>query len=388
MSRTYTYKPTISLDYWSKQFGSIKKKMNYKDIRLLKSVKHEKEDNESIAIIHKTALRYNLYVHCLTKSKGDCLFESLELIGLIKERIQFRQSIALIFYLFGDSKLIFPYDLTLKQLFELVNEIEYVYCFETNMLYKYTYYTMCSDMATCGSWSRIPTEMVLTIISLFFKVRIHIYRDDGHISKICDVNLEKTLSQTDPKSNAYIGHIGEHHYIPLSRIPKNIHDANIKCPKYDVCLRKFHKWAMYWSDKIGLYFDEDTTEDEAEAGVEEQEEEEESEVEEQEEQEEESEAEQEVEEESEAAQEEEESEAEAEQEEEEENEAEEEDGREDDNKCYQAVDDAERERYQEQNDNISHYVDEKSIIANIKTNIPIITEIQKIKKTHALIFFT
>ena len=251
MKRFYNYKSTINKDYWNEQLKNIGQKLTNKDVKLFRSVRNERDDNESLEKIFIKAYTDGLYIPCLTKLKGDCMFESIEHTGLCANHEVFRKSIALLFYLFGDSKII-SNELTLKELFDQINEIEYVYCYNEHRLYKYTYYTMCSDMYASGSWSRLPTELILTIISLFFKVRFNIYHDNGFINKICDNDVDKTLLPEDVSANIYLGLLGEYHYVPLIKRPPI---GEFKCPKYDVAMRKFHKWAREKADLIGLYTD-------------------------------------------------------------------------------------------------------------------------------------
>ena len=259
MPRVYTYKLTINEEYWTNQLRKINKKLTYKDKKLLRSVKNEKQNNDSIARIHAKALTHGLYVSSLTDLVGDCMFESIEKTGFCEDRTEFRKMMCFIFFLFGDCKVITGFDDTLKNIFNMRNEIEYVYCHINRRLYKYTYYTMCTDMYTEGSWSRLSTEVLLTVISSFFKVRIHIYHDNGHIAKICDASLNDTLPMDDPSCNIYLGLIGEHHYVPLVQIPHGIDKSTIKCPKYSIKLKRFIEWANNKSDHIGLYIDNDDT---------------------------------------------------------------------------------------------------------------------------------
>ncbi|VBB17830.1 hypothetical protein YASMINEVIRUS_293 [Yasminevirus sp. GU-2018] len=256
MTRVYNYKLTVNEAYWTAQLKKVGKALTKKDRKLLRSVKYEKQDNESMARIQTKALTNGLYIPCLTDLVGDCMFESIEKTGFCEDRKEFRRSVALLMFLFGECNVIKTYNASLKSTFESFNDIEYVYCHNSKRLYKYTYYTMCSDMFSDGSWSRLPTEIILTVISIFFKVRINIYHDNGHVNKICDPDLDKTLDVNDPQSNINIALIGENHYVPLAPVPhKDI--ASLKCPKYKVQLTKFLKWAREKADMVGLYEDDD-----------------------------------------------------------------------------------------------------------------------------------
>lgn len=255
VKRVYNYKLTVNDEYWAKQLKKIGLKLTKKDRKIFNSVRNEKSNNESMARILSRALKDGLYIPSLTKLEGNCMFESMQLAGLCPDHIEFRQAVALLFFLFGDCKILSAYkESTLKEIFEFFRDTEYVFCHDTNLLFRYTYYTMCSDMSTPRNWSRLPTELILTVISIFFKVRIHIYHDNGHVDKICDVDLEKKLPNNDDKCNIYLALIGENHYVPLVRVPRKRIDT-IKCPKYDIALKEFHKWARKRANVIGLYND-------------------------------------------------------------------------------------------------------------------------------------
>lgn len=262
MGRIYNYKLTVNIPYWTAQLAKIGKTLTAKDKRLLNSVKYEKQDNEAMARIHAKALTNGLYIPCLTDLVGDCMFESIEKTGFCEDRREFRKSVALLMFLFGDCKIISTYDDTLKNIFNMFNEIEYVFCHKMKRVYKYTYYTMCTDMFSDGSWSRLPTEIVLTLISIFFKVRINIYHDNGHINKICDEAVDKALPLDDPSCNINLALIGENHYVPLVPVPHK-DTVSLKCPKYTIKLKKFLKWAQEKADVIGLYEDVDDDMDSA-----------------------------------------------------------------------------------------------------------------------------
>jgi hypothetical protein len=251
MTQKYNYKSTVCINYWTTQLERINKQLHKRDRKILKNAKNEKCDNESLQRIHARALQDNLYIPCLTELNGDCMFESMQHAGLCVDKNYMRKSVGLLFFLFGNCKLISGHDMTLKELFDMTNDIQYVYCHNNDKLYKYTYYTMCSDMFTDGCWSRLPAELVLMMISIFFKVRFHVYHDNGHVAKICDIMLDNQLSETDPGSNIRVGLIGEHHYIPL--VERNGNAQELKCPKYDTELRKFHKWAKEIARMIDQY---------------------------------------------------------------------------------------------------------------------------------------
>lgn len=247
----YTYKRTINIEYWNEQLKKVKRRLTYYDYRLFRSVKNEKLNNMALQRIQKKALENGLYIPCLTGLVGDCMFESIQHTGFCEDKDVLRSSISSLLLLFGDHKVLSNQDLTLKELFSMRNEIDYVFCHKTSLLYKYNYHTMCIDMNLPGSWSRLPTDLILAVISSFFKVRIHIYHDNGYVSKTCDSDVDKMISLDDPKGNIYLGLIGEHHYVPLVR-RKNLPEE-LPCPQYIKYQHAFHQWARKRAIALGLY---------------------------------------------------------------------------------------------------------------------------------------
>lgn len=279
MPRFYNYKLTFNEKYWETQLLKINKVLTERDKKLLKAVRREKSNNESLKTIQGYAQIHGLCIPSLTEDSGDCLFESLEKTGFFKDRQILRKSVALLFFLFGNCKVIPTNPLTLKEIFEASNDIEYVYCYKRKRLYKYTYYTMCSDMYTNGSWSRLPTDIVLQVISIFYKVRIKILHDNNNITTIRDktydddmlknfkvsskLRRELTQNEIDTVLNKYtinVALIGESHYVPL--VKKIINEC--KLVQNTTEHKKFLKWAQSKSDLIGLYIDEDSESDSSE----------------------------------------------------------------------------------------------------------------------------
>jgi hypothetical protein len=251
MEKIYNYKNNVNVNYWNTHLQKLDRKLTKKEKKLLKRVKNEHDDNKAIASIYQKALSKGMYVSDLTDLDGDCLFEAIELTGFHPDKHLLRRSIATIFFLFGDCKCVIPGfdDYTLKQIYTMYNDIEYVYCHNKKKLYKYSYMTMCSDMFTDGSWSRLVTELVLRVICNIFKVKIHIFHDNGHIQEICDDSID--VDENDDSSNIYLGLIGEHHYVPIKH--KVGREDETICPQYIGQYKKFKKWACKISDRIGLY---------------------------------------------------------------------------------------------------------------------------------------
>ena len=245
--KRYTYITTSSTKYWEVILNSIGREFTQDDHQIIKRTICEKDDNNKIKQIHELALKNNLCVVQLSSQDGNCLFDSLEKSGIGMNALELRQMISRIFYLFADLPNLIPTNpMTLRELFNNVNDIEYVFSNETNLLYRYNYDMFCLDLYEEGNWSRLPTELLLMVISYFMDIQIHIYHDNQHINLI---NL------SDSNKVICVGLIDESHYIPINAINLiNLIDPNIQnFPKYKYCLKEFHQWAREIADEAGLY---------------------------------------------------------------------------------------------------------------------------------------
>lgn len=238
-----TYNRTINKEYWNSQLSKIGRKLTKNDIALLEAVKEEKERNTTTKNFHDMVGNHGLYIAHLTNLVGDCMFESLEHAGLA-DHIMLRRYLSILFILYGDYEDLIPgYNMKLKDVFTLTNEKKYVVDKTNNKLYRYTYYTMCADMYNQGSWTRLPTQLILTIISIFFKVTIYVYHDNGHVTII---DRRNDTQAPEHESNIYLGLICNH-YVPLAKYDS---DKIPPCPKYTYDLKRFHKWAQRKFDMI------------------------------------------------------------------------------------------------------------------------------------------
>src|SRR3989442_1707779 len=126
MPRKYTHKVTLDTKYWNAQLKRIGKQLSSDAHRLFRKVANEMQQNHLIKKIYDRARSEGLYIPSLTEKDGNCLFESLELNGFSENKTNLRRSVALLFFLFGDTKnAIFSYNDTLKKTF---NETTAVVC--------------------------------------------------------------------------------------------------------------------------------------------------------------------------------------------------------------------------------------------------------------------
>ena len=201
--------------------------------------------NLNICYLNKLAGVKGLCVKKLTNLQGNCLFESLLSYDIGGESVDdLRKIICSVMQIYGDYKGFIENqkDTTLRDLF-VFNECEYVFCQTDKCFYKYVYDVMCQDCSTDNSWTRLPTELVLTILSKLYCLEINIVHDTVIADNITPYIT--TINANNPDKNVekiYLGLMGESHYIPLTLII-NTNDRNKKPPLHTEWRLKFHKWA-------------------------------------------------------------------------------------------------------------------------------------------------
>lgn len=220
----------LHIKFWTKK---LRRRLRKYECIIINDAYCENEMNESIYNISESAKKDNLYISTLTPDDGNCLFHSLCHHGLADNVDILKKGIANIMIFFKNLKNFIPgQDLTLDELFGFYNEIEFVYCKNTEKIYKYNYDAMCMDFLTKKGWKRMNTELLLTIMSIVLNIKFCIYHDNGHVTKICPNEKENT-------KYINLAQIGECHYIPLDEIKEN---QQTEPPFYDSELNKFYFW--------------------------------------------------------------------------------------------------------------------------------------------------
>jgi len=201
---------------------------------IIEEARAEKNLNEILEQIQNVGSNKGLYVSYLTNLHGNCLYESLIHHGIGTSVESLREAISCLIYIYREYKSFFEtQEETIQELFMFSNEIEYVYCPEENAFYKYTFDVMCQDMANDNSWTRLPTQLFLMVISQLYKIEIIILHDSGYETVI---NTNK-----NPTKTIYMGLIGESHYIPLKKMDENnMHNTQ---KKYNEAKIAFFMWA-------------------------------------------------------------------------------------------------------------------------------------------------
>lgn len=227
----YNYKNTLDEEYWEEY---LERNLEKSELFLLQKTENDNNINKKIVEIYNLATKHELYIPYLTNLHGNCLFESLQYHKICDDIDEFRCGLAFLLIIFKDKKYFIPdQELTLEELFNLRNDIKCVYCKKNKRVYKYTFITMCIDLACDNKWNRLDTQLILSSLSLLFNIKISIFHNNGHITTIETINNEHTKT-------IYIGLIDEYHYFPLDiKTDKQFE----KCPKYVDNLKEFHNWA-------------------------------------------------------------------------------------------------------------------------------------------------
>jgi hypothetical protein len=226
---------TIDVDEWQKY---LNRKLTSEELYILQMTRNEKHFNNMLDDLACNGNKLNLHIPSLTGLYGNCLFESLEQLKLIDNHDEFRKDIAFYMMILKDKKNIFRnHELSLGELFTAWNEIEFVMDKTTGILYKYTYEAMYRDLSNGSSWTRLPTELIMMILSFIFDAKIHIISNTSEY-----INTIHTGSSTDViPFNIFLGHIGELHYVPLDI---NKPDTTYGTPKYAEGKMAFFNWAQ------------------------------------------------------------------------------------------------------------------------------------------------
>jgi hypothetical protein len=234
--RSMDFPRTFNIRLWEMYLG---RNLTSEETFIIENAKSEKSFNGELEQLHDVAVKKNLCVPFLTNMHGDCLFESLVYYKLFDSVETLRKSISYLMYIFKDYEYFFPeIKESLAETFPNINEIEHVFCSTDKTLYKYTYDVMCQDFASNNSWTRLPTQMVMMVISHLFNVQFIIISNLSTYEHVIDTN-----SQNIEPKKIYLGHIGESHYVPLMPISE-IPDFNGRPPRYVDGKVRFYRWGI------------------------------------------------------------------------------------------------------------------------------------------------
>lgn len=238
--KSFDYPRSVKKNVWENYLG---RKLELQELKLLKSVANENELNLDIKKLSHCANENNLYIYKLTDLDGDCLFESLKCYDLFDDLYEFKKMLSTIMIMCKNDKNLTPNkEFTLSEIFSLTNGISTVYCKYTDKFYKYNFDAMCLDLMGASSWSRINTELLLTILSSLLNLKIIILHENKHITKIETNVNENTM-------NVYIGLLSEYHYVPLKEITDSQH--NYIVPRFTKYTKMIHEWGRQMAFSLG-----------------------------------------------------------------------------------------------------------------------------------------
>lgn len=251
---------TLNVTKWKEYLG---RNLTFEERYFIVDFKAEIHMNKLMANLYEKCKTKNMFVPKLSLTDGNCMFDSLNYHKIGHDVQSLRAGLAILLYIFADIPNFFPtVGTTIKEMFIMMNEIELVrrskkiYIandnihdnindnnnFDNNLMIeeeiadycKYTFDAMCQDLCTTHAWSRLPTELILTFISMIYKVEIVIINSNN--------DYEHTIN-ADPdniKNKIYLGHLGEAHYVPLDTLPTG---EILKPIYYESAQATFLKWA-------------------------------------------------------------------------------------------------------------------------------------------------
>lgn len=232
----------------------LERHLEYKEKCIINSVRIERSFNKDIEELYTICKKKRMYIPELTNMDGNCLFESLNYHGIGRDVNTFRTGLSILMYYYKTTKNFFPHqESSLEELFNTFNEVEYAYSVrhikEDNIkdyeieYYKYTYNVMCQDLQNNGSWSRLPTQLILMVISLLYKLNIVIINNSNDYEM--NVNVYENVQNKPHIRTIYLGNLGESHYLPIDLLQE---DEEIDPLYYTEAVDEFLKWAKYMQD--------------------------------------------------------------------------------------------------------------------------------------------
>ncbi len=224
----------------------------------------EKELNKQIQKLSDKVSKDNCFIPKLTKNNGNCLFESLSILGLgdndldIEPHMMLRNNISSVLLYLRNCIDFFPgLNITPEQIFENSNDIEFVKNKKTGEIFQYNYDMMICDLRTNYSWTRLPTELVLMAISRIYQIKILIYHNKTNFVNEINVWKDDPTIDNELINTIRLGHINEEHYIPILNIPEELveHDETINNIleieiEYEDKKNKYKKWAKFIASTI------------------------------------------------------------------------------------------------------------------------------------------
>lgn len=238
---------TLNLKAWKRYLG---RKLTEKEYCIISDFKSEKVMNRFMEDLYSLCEEHNVYIPLLTNLWGDCLFESLVYHNIGKDVESLRKGLAWFMYIYKDYKNFIPNDeTTLAEKFAISNcgseGTEYVVSRrkgrkEKRNFYKYTYEAMCQDITNDGSWSKLEPHLLLTVISIIYKVEFLIFAVSNNGRTVHTINAYEGAENPPQTKQVLLGNIRNYHYFPVDRLGPN---DTIDPQFYRESRLRFFRWA-------------------------------------------------------------------------------------------------------------------------------------------------
>jgi hypothetical protein len=204
---------TTSLHKWRDYLG---RELSPEERVIIEEYKIESHMNDLMKGLYERCIMKNLCVPLLSLLHGNCLFESLNYHKIGNTVKELRNGLSMLMFMFRDVKNFFPNQSeSMKELYDITNEIDIVlYRNNDNVVdfCNYSYDAMCQDLTNHYSWTRLPTELILMIISLIYKIQIIIIVNSSEYEHTINVYNDASLPCV------FLGKLNESHYVPVDVI--------------------------------------------------------------------------------------------------------------------------------------------------------------------------
>lgn len=244
--KQFKFPKTTNIDKWAQYLG---RNISSHEASILKNFKGEKNMNEMLEELYEKCEEKNLFIPILSGLTGDCFFESLNYHGIGHDIESLRKSLACLMYLYKDVKNLFPTgNISLKEMFDMTEQFIVMKRDNNNndSLIKYTYNVMCQDLTNMTSFTKLPTQIIMMLISLIFHVEIIVISYNTDFEMIINAYLDENTGQIKsnyPLRKIYLGKLGDElHYVPLKVIENG---DNTDLPIYRDAKSMFFKWSKY-----------------------------------------------------------------------------------------------------------------------------------------------
>lgn len=166
--------------------------------------------NECIKELYDNVTSMGLYIPKLTVDDGNCLFDCFLHFNFGDSIENIKKNIVNLLLYSKDIEFLIQ-DTSPENIFANYNDINYVFENNSETLYKYTFEIMAIDILSYDGWTRINTELMLSIIAILLNLRFVIIHNTGYTHTIEFEKNENTKTY-------FLGLLCEHHYVPLVMI--------------------------------------------------------------------------------------------------------------------------------------------------------------------------